>query len=846
MFLEFQFSTALFARIVRNRIRLLDTCPDLELGTQVVDKVVARTSSDATTLQRETRLQLHDGLRTEVPAATLNTSVFSPKNLQQFTTRHLQLVQAFDIHLVGAAELEANGTAPTPSNPIGIRIAFNIALRPSNQTQGGGPAWLHYRVAWAHFGLLDPFIPEADRQQLEAALAATTLAPTMLDLSPIADLAGGPMRAINAGISLGSEGRTVALRIDFEVHETEPAVTEAFHANGAPGLLQGQAEQWAVLLDRDLLVANTRRRVDDALAGQGKVRRRWGPEVAWEPAAPRLRVTAGIEALGACPFFVKDIDLDVELEVTMGFAVTSPTELAIRFHVDAQAADTAELIGCAIVPALVWPFGGPLVLDELESDSPVGDYVAGLLLGVPAIVGQFASAVGTMAAKSLKAGAFGAHCVKQGDADVECRYPLLINAGDPAFPIRLQGAQVRGNPRGLLLAGPALASEVPDAPITVSTSPLEWTVMGGCRRGFAFVQQAQIRIESPGARGGVCSARAIGDPLGEFEVRVDRGAGLVTVVSRGVPAYQALAAKYPCKVRVVTTGGVRTLVYPPPAPITPQRERELEARRHNFERVCQAWRDTFHEIEWGGWGPPKPIDGPDWLQHWELAIHALRPGEWIDVQTDAGTPVLSAKASAEGVVHFAALFDGPRGPAALRLARRSAPADGAFATAPTLTPLQMVLVPRLHVPTDGREVTMRFDGPDAERRLTIDDDAGTRVFAFGTRGPGGLLQATAPAPAERRVGACAIPAEPRPPRVGGVARPVFERHAERAVLIDAGGAHGSEIVQVYAQPPWFEHTALGGRWVARWDERAGAVRVYEAVATRRDAEVPRREADAAR
>lgn len=65
------------------------------------------------------------------------------------------------------------------------------------------------------------------------------------------------------------------------------------------------------------------------------------------------------------------------------------------------------------------------------------------------------------------------------------------------------------------------------------------------------------------------------------------------------------------------------------------------------------------------------------------------------------------------------------------------------------------------------------------------------------------------------------------------------------MLLETGGAERPEVVQIYAQPPWFEHTALGGRWVARWDERAGKVRVYEAVAVRRDADVPRRNLETA-
>ena len=293
---------------------------------------------------------------------------------------------------------------------------------------------------------------------------------------------------------------------------------------------------------------------------------------------------------GACPFFIDDIDLDVDLAVTMGFAIASPTRLAIRFHTAARASDIGEIIGCAVVPTLFWPIAGPLVLDEIESDSGVGDYIAGLLLGLPVICGLFASAVGTKAAKSISADTFGPHCEKRGDTDVECVYPLSINVGDPAFPIRLQAADVLGTAAGSVLRGPSQAKAIPDEVITVTTTPLQWTVSGGCRTGFGFVIQAQIGITSTGSRGGVCSARGTHDPLGEFTVSVDRADDMVTVRARGEAAYAALPTNTRCVVRVVTTGGVRMITYPPPAALTPERQRELEDRRHNFTRVCQMWK----------------------------------------------------------------------------------------------------------------------------------------------------------------------------------------------------------------------------------------------------------------
>jgi|GEM_PF-1175122 len=856
MFIEFQFSTQLFASIVRNRIRLIDLCLDQEAGRKVIDRVVPKTSANATVVQRETRMETNGGVRQEVPAATLPVWIFSPLNYSMFMARHLQVVQEFDIFMVDPHDLAANGVAPTGSDPISVRVAFNVELRAENQTQGGGPATLLYTFAWAHFGLFDPFVPPEDRAKLEALISGTTLAPTTLDLSPLGGVTGGAMTAINAGIALGEGGTTVVLRVDIEVHETPPSISPEFFSKGAPGVLAGQA--WGVVLDKDLLIAAVRDRLKNGLAGQADAKPKWGPEVTWEPAGPQLVARAGVEILGACPFFIDDIDLDVDLEVTMGFAIASPTRLAIRFHVAAEASDIAEIIGCAVLPTLFWPIAGQLIINELDSDSPIGDFLMGLVFGLPVICGLLASAVGTTATKKLSADTFGPHCEKHGDADVECLYPLLINVGDPAFPIRLQAAQVVGTPAGLVLRGTSQAKEIPEEVITVTTTPLQWTISGGCRKGFGFVVQAQIRIASTGSRGGVCSARVLDDPLGEFTVSVDRAENMVTVRARGLASYAALPTKYPCLVRVVTTGGVRTITYPPPAALTPERERELEDRRHNFDQVCQLWKDSFHEIDWAGFGPPGPMEGPDWLQHWEVAIHNLKSGEWVDVHTNTNALVLSAKASARGVTHFAAVFDGPSGPSALRMTRRG---DAPFTTVPILTPLQMVLAHCLTIPTVGDVVAMKFEGSNADRRLTIVDGQTSRVFAMGARALNGLLAVRAADAVkqcyghdESRYSATAQETgdlyrgsafeEGRvlatsEPRVGGVARPLFVRREGKAALYDMARPAGPELVQLYAESPWFEHTALGGAWVARWNAVEGAVRLYRVVAHRQDAEVPR-------
>ncbi|AXF01713.1 hypothetical protein [Paraburkholderia hospita] len=853
MYIEFQYSTEAFARILRNHLKEQDFCKLCGLDDQgsVTDRIVVRETADATLIQREK-------LKGGEPAATLNAWFFSPHNYYSSVVPYLQVVQQFDLFLVTADDLEKNGVNPSPANAFPIKVALNIELRALNQTQGGGPAILTYRYAWIDLGFLEFGISPARRAALEASLAALSLPPANIDLSALEGLAGNRMHAINAGIALCDGGTSVVMRIDTDVTGTPPALSPQFFTQGAPNILAGQ--EWVVLIDKAILVEALRAK----LAGQltkntTSTKLKWGPEVVWDANAPTATATAGVEALAACPFFVDDIDLDVEVIATVTFSLQSATEIVVGLHLMALPSNEVEVVGCLLVQALVWPILGPIILDKEKSDSIVGDYIAGMTIGIIALCSPFVAGVNAKALEELDPAALGAHCEKTGDADVRCTYPLYVNVGSSAFPIRLRGVEVRSSASGLIVCGSLDVTEVPAETITVTTSDLEWTLAGDCRNGFRFVDQAQIRVTSSGRRGGLCDARALDDPFGEFAVTVDQVEDMVTVSPRGLPDYANPPERYPCKVRVMTSGGVRTVSYPPPEAMTAERRKELEQMRHNFNRVCQAWKDTFVEVPWGGWGPPGPIDGPDWLQQWELAIHELEPGEWLDVETNTGARVLSAMASPKGVVHFGALFERRDEVGALRISRRGA---GPFATTPVLTTALTVLSHSLTMQTEGWVSAMYFEGPDIDRRLTVVDNARTRILAVGGRTPGALLNAIAsPSRVARSVNRLQLTRQFHPalsaraeaalrhiesregnvlsftePRVGGIAKPLFVRTRDSAVLYEVNEGE-PRAVQIYATDPWFENRTLAGPWVARWSTGDSSVQLYRAVERRKNVQL---------
>src|SRR5262249_46958776 len=120
-----------------------------------------------------------------------------------------------------------------------------------------------------------------------------------------------------------------------------------------------------------------------ALASEPSIRLRWGPNASWDPANVAVVINAGIEAIDACPFFVKDIDMDIDVEIRASVSVPteSPDVLRTHMHITGHAADVVEELGCAVTAALLWPFVGPILLKDEDEAKGIGVYLAGLAFG---------------------------------------------------------------------------------------------------------------------------------------------------------------------------------------------------------------------------------------------------------------------------------------------------------------------------------------------------------------------------------------------------------------------------------------------------------------------------------
>lgn len=331
MYFELQLSASVFSRIIRNRLKSMPLCVDRELTDEdenrlVVDRVVI---ADTTWVQREQTIALVNNVPESSDSATQLVWLFSPTSLTTVTVPYLQVKQEVTIHLVKSADLDTNGANPTaPYRTLTIYPVFNVSLTAANPTQGGGPVSLSYSLTHVDYGFLFLELSVAQRAEVEQVIAGVKLPPTILDFGALTGLLQRPVAAINAGIACDPSGSFVALRVDFDVYASPIAVGRAFFEAGPTNLLAGK--DWAMLIDANLLTQDARAKAATALASASKVKLESGPDVSWDPSGPALDISAAVELVDACPFFIDPIDMDADVDIRVGFSVPTPNTLRTR------------------------------------------------------------------------------------------------------------------------------------------------------------------------------------------------------------------------------------------------------------------------------------------------------------------------------------------------------------------------------------------------------------------------------------------------------------------------------------------------------------------------------------
>jgi len=877
MYFELQLSADVFTRIVRNRFKALPRCPNREFTDDegkltgvpgahvVVDRVEV---GDDTSIQREQIQNADTHGRTFVSGATQVVWIFSPTSLTSFKVPFLQVKQKIEIYLVKATELEANGPNPTPPfalppplvQPISIHVVFNVALRASNQTQGGGPLIISYSFAHIDYGLWFEFLSEQQRENIEQDVAANQLPQTTLDLGPLSALLRRPVSGINAGIVCDELGLFVALRVDFDVSDSPVAVTSQFFTDNPEGLLQGK--DWAMLVDRDALIADAHAKAKNALESDSKIKLTSGPRVSWDPSGPALDIQADVELVDACPFFGDDMDMDVDVQIRVDVSVPAPNTVRMHYHLEGSPSNVVEEVACAVTGALLWPFIGPLFLKDEEIGEGLGYYFAGLAVH-PVI--RFFGLIGAIETKKLSkdiSDKLGASCKKLDDENYECNEVVqAIMQLTPTFNSRLEVERVEGSQRGLVFGG--TVSNLRDLfmgslePIKVC--PFKWQVLGGCtgngKSNFHVGNEASIHVfGTPPAA--LCTEQTdkwnrdnkdTTDPQGEFVLSVNEG--VVTIIPQFKPLY--VLNPYSCRVRVITNRGVRMITLLPPVAKTAREAEKLEQARLKAHASCYYWEKVFTPVEKIKWLPDPPVDRDRFVQFWQLAVGGLQSENSVRVQSHTGAPLLIANPSRAGVAHFALLFTADRAQPELELelrGRREKREDQREVS------LQQVLFEHCaSLPIGGEVRSMRFEGGTHDRRLVVVQGESEIVWDLSTpvapillqsvqhqneqnphvilhtgKGVGAAPSANLLRTLGQHVDRHGVPEVVGSPRVAGAKETLYVRSKNGATLFDITDRDEPRVMHVYDQPAWFEDVAMGGKLVAKYEPRTEMIDIYVA------------------
>ena len=125
---------------------------------------------------------------------------------------------------------------------------------------------------------------------------------TPLDLaSAMTGIGGSPPHSVWSGLALSTDGSRVEIRVEFATNR-DKGVADAgawsqFHGGSVDDIVDGQ--DWAMMLDKEVLLAAVATTITSAIAGSSDFRLESGPVYSWQPSLPGVVVNFGGEMTNA-------------------------------------------------------------------------------------------------------------------------------------------------------------------------------------------------------------------------------------------------------------------------------------------------------------------------------------------------------------------------------------------------------------------------------------------------------------------------------------------------------------------------------------------------------------------
>jgi hypothetical protein len=853
---EFQLSATTFGSIVRSRLLGIQLWKaDVDIGDgRVIDHI---TVDGTTTLQRQ--LAFDRQTFNETPAATQQATL-SFKLPWQTTVPFVQVRQRLTVHVVSQQELKAQAEKASQTTPFPIDVVFNVSASvKKDEKKGGKPVvTLSYAYDYACPALpgqtpaaflagLPPAQQDKLRSQmplLDGKLSAYAPADTQFDvgvLKSTPQTAGlGDVRL--AALATNSAGDMVALRLIVDGVPEPGTLQESFFTQDPPRLLG--IGDWAFLIDKQVLLKAVNDEVASSIGSVPKFRLLFGPNIDWRPEWPGLHVHTRGVVEDVCATLADYQDMDVYADVDTVFSVPPEGDTLITsLTLHTGPARFGQELYCFASVGLLWPILGPALIGNLIAQDVIDDDTGFVWAGtfaamaVPPLL-RVAALFVASAVYTPPLPAKGANCRKVGDGGVECSSPVkLVTRLIANLQSHLQLSAVSGTPDGLVLSGPIPGLhelENPEA-VTVSDVPFKWTLRGDCRTGFAVAAAAKITVEGdqPVSLGDVQLLSP--DPLKAYSIEQEGDVADIFVSNPNV------FPDYGCEVRVRTVNGVRQLTFEAPMPMTDDDRTWTQAFKHNLQKVCQMYQDTFTQRQVSNWDRDIHPNWRDGMLAWQIGMGGLRPDEMVTIKNPDGAVVAQATATPAGSAVLSLMFPTREAPAALSVERSA----GHHARNADLIIRQTPFVRLAAIPVAGSLHSLQFDATRQAQTLAVADASGVHTWSVSDRGaqmihagphadvgPQGADRAASlrmrAGEALRRAGW--TPVEPlEAPHVAQRQVTMLARRGDETALFDVATPDEPKILHTYAGLPWYARGATSGNLLACYDAKSARLVVYRAV-----------------
>jgi hypothetical protein len=577
-----------------------------------------------------------------------------------------QLVQAVVVHVVPEDNLIAANTTKSTDISLNFEVVFELGI----DTCGD-----QHRFCITGLGLTKGY------DQTLSDLIAQKLPSKCIELPVdrvIADYMPKDVELVNAHLSLNESRTTLAIRMEYwdaawgsatgDPARVRPYWESFYRGHFIDRLRRGtERDGWSIFIDRFALESFVRQTITESVSGKSDLTITRPVSAEWRdyylvPGITANSIHASLEIRKTDACWCVTEDLDVTAGVVADVVLSVPADNTLRTDVWVEVSpDFWDAACCALTAFAFWPILG--TGQAIKGKIEVWEYYLAFL--------PFVSLIGAIIEIGNAGSDFPPPKDFQKDPDHDehvFREQLLPMPDSPDFGrLVLRDIEPVKDPVVLGANGPRLfgALEVDERRTPQLADPVlepfVWGKGGRCSRRVAANTNFRLWPVDPAdwALLQVCEVRKLDDPFDIFDVRVERELhGLPDVfVSAdywGIPAdYWKPEHRYPCRIMIKTTGGVRVVTLPPLVQLSDTEFDDLYLQTQ-FEFVNECYyprQGIFDELEW----PIEVLVDRPGLHNWQIRAAGLPPGEELELVVDEGRPVARFTVNPSGTLYVDAL-----------------------------------------------------------------------------------------------------------------------------------------------------------------------------------------------